>query len=277
MIGKIKNIRAFTLIELLMVISIISLLSSMVLGYVGSARAKSRDTVRLSDMQQINTAASMYRDDKNEAPDSIETLVNTGYLPAAPKDPSTGIIYSSRSISTSKGKVFMASTTYETIKREDGENQNVGVVVGDLTLADICVVLAATDSFPNCSSNSPTDQIVGVTSGSRKRGDNDSTIILTGLVWSSNQSQMNWYEADAYCKNTANGYKRLPTKDELEKSLTDQFSNEINDPGGFIEGTSYWSGDQYYDESSYYVFYYFNHIDGSVANKSLPFVFRCVK
>lgn len=167
MIGKIKTIRAFTLIELLMVISIISLLSSIVLGYVGSARAKSRDSVRLSDMQQINTAANMYRDDKNEVPDSIEMLVNTGYLSAVPKDPSTGISYSSKSISTSKGKVFIASTTYETIKREDGENQSVGVVVGDLTLADICIVLEATDSFPNCSEENPTDQIVGLTRGSR--------------------------------------------------------------------------------------------------------------
>ena len=80
MIGKIKTIRAFTLIELLMVISIISLLSSIVLGYVGSTRAKARDTVRLNDMQQINTAATSYYQDEGEAPSSIEELVSTGYL-----------------------------------------------------------------------------------------------------------------------------------------------------------------------------------------------------
>ena len=62
-----KNIKTnfgFTLIELLMVISIITLFSSMFFGFVDSARAKSRDAVRLSDMKQIGTAANLYYEDK---------------------------------------------------------------------------------------------------------------------------------------------------------------------------------------------------------------------
>lgn len=273
MIGKIKTIRAFTLIELLMVISIISLLSSIVLGYVGSARAKSRDSVRLSDMQQINTAANMYRDDKNEVPDSIEMLVSTGYLSAVPKDPSTGISYSSKSISTSKGKVFIASTTYETIKREDGENQSVGVVVGDLTLADICIVLEATDSFPNCSEENPTDQIVGMTRGVRT-GDGGETVVENGLVWSNIFGQSNWYDADTLCGSWGG---RLPTRDELFIAIDNQFNKGINNPGGFESyPIQYWSleTEQY---NNNYAPILDNYYIESGSVKPSDHYFRCVK
>jgi prepilin-type N-terminal cleavage/methylation domain-containing protein len=89
-----KTFSGFTLIELLMVISIITLISSMLFSYVGSANAKSRDSVRLSDMKQINTATTMYYEDKGEMPISIgvsngidtsKTLVGAGYLSAEPK------------------------------------------------------------------------------------------------------------------------------------------------------------------------------------------------
>jgi len=51
---------AFTLIELLVVISIIALLSSLSIIALNSARAKSRDARRLSDVKQISTALEMY-------------------------------------------------------------------------------------------------------------------------------------------------------------------------------------------------------------------------
>ena len=53
----------FTLLELLVVISIIGLLASVILVSVNTARVKARDTQRLSDMQQIYTALySFYND-----------------------------------------------------------------------------------------------------------------------------------------------------------------------------------------------------------------------
>lgn len=51
----------FTLIELLVVIGIISLLSSIVLASLGTARAKARDARRLLDMHNIQTALELYR------------------------------------------------------------------------------------------------------------------------------------------------------------------------------------------------------------------------
>ncbi len=48
--------KGFTLIELLVVISIISLLSSVVLTSLNSARSKSRDIRRISDLREVRNA-----------------------------------------------------------------------------------------------------------------------------------------------------------------------------------------------------------------------------
>lgn len=63
-----KNSRGFTLIELLVVISIISVLSSVVLASLNTARTKSRDVRRLSDIRQIRNALELYRNDNGAYP-----------------------------------------------------------------------------------------------------------------------------------------------------------------------------------------------------------------
>ncbi len=60
-----RNPKAFTLIELLVVIAIIALLSSIVLASLNSARAKSRDARRKSDIAQIVNAFYLYAQDNN--------------------------------------------------------------------------------------------------------------------------------------------------------------------------------------------------------------------
>lgn len=57
-----KEIRSkgFTLIELLVVIAIISLLASVLLASLTTARAKARDATRLSDMHQMEIALELY-------------------------------------------------------------------------------------------------------------------------------------------------------------------------------------------------------------------------
>lgn len=58
MISK-KNNSGFTLIELLVVISIIGVLSGVVLQSLNSARAKSRNATRLTQIDQINKALEL--------------------------------------------------------------------------------------------------------------------------------------------------------------------------------------------------------------------------
>jgi len=98
---KNKN-KGFTLIELLVVISIIGLLSSVVLASLNTAREKSRDGKRLSEMKQIQLALEMYYDENGVYPTSdsdgcggwdignqtYPLLTNIGtILPQKPRDP----------------------------------------------------------------------------------------------------------------------------------------------------------------------------------------------
>ncbi len=60
--------KGFTLIELLVVIAIIGLLSTLAIVALNSARAKSRDSKRISDVKQIQTALELYFADQSGYP-----------------------------------------------------------------------------------------------------------------------------------------------------------------------------------------------------------------
>src|SRR3990167_7007823 len=62
------NKKGFTLIELLVVVAIIGLLSTLAVVALSSARLKARDSKRLSDLKQIQTALELYYTDKSEYP-----------------------------------------------------------------------------------------------------------------------------------------------------------------------------------------------------------------
>lgn len=65
---KSEEKKGFTLIELLVVISIISILSAIIMGQLNSARAKARDIVRISDLNQIALALELYKLDNGKYP-----------------------------------------------------------------------------------------------------------------------------------------------------------------------------------------------------------------
>jgi prepilin-type N-terminal cleavage/methylation domain-containing protein len=61
MIIQLKHIRkAYTLIEMLMVVAIIGVLASSILIGLGSARAKARDARRITDLKSVQTALELY-------------------------------------------------------------------------------------------------------------------------------------------------------------------------------------------------------------------------
>lgn len=62
------NKKGFTLIELLIVVAIIGLLSTLAVVALGSARVKARDSKRLADLKQVQTALELYYTDQNAYP-----------------------------------------------------------------------------------------------------------------------------------------------------------------------------------------------------------------
>ena len=75
MFKSIKSTRkGFTLIELLVVIAIIGILSSVVLASLSTARQKSRDAKRISDVGQVQLALELFFDAKQSYPSTTAAI-----------------------------------------------------------------------------------------------------------------------------------------------------------------------------------------------------------
>jgi len=83
-----NNKKGFTLIELLVVIAIIGLLSTLAVVALNSARQKSRDSKRVADVKQVQTALELYFADLNgyPPPPTGETILGTGTMKAICSD-----------------------------------------------------------------------------------------------------------------------------------------------------------------------------------------------
>lgn len=83
-----KNKNGFTLIELIVSITIIAVLTvAGVVSYRG-ASVKSRDSRRMADLEKIRMALELYRQNVGSSyPGSLPTLVTGGYMSEIPKGP----------------------------------------------------------------------------------------------------------------------------------------------------------------------------------------------
>jgi len=92
------NSKGFTLIELLVVVAVIGLLSTMSIIALNNARMRARDSRRLSDIRQIQTALELYASDASSYPatvtfgDSATGIKSTDgsvtYMAVIPNNPS---------------------------------------------------------------------------------------------------------------------------------------------------------------------------------------------
>lgn len=79
----------FTLIELMIVITIILILIGIAVGRYDKSVQKANEAVLKNNLQTIRTSIDNYTLDKQAAPQSIDDLVQAGYLRSVPTDPMT--------------------------------------------------------------------------------------------------------------------------------------------------------------------------------------------
>lgn len=82
--------RGFTLIELLIVMAIIATLAAIAIPRYIIAVRHAREAVLREDLHTLRSAIDSYTVDKEKAPQSLDDLVQSGYLKSVPVDPMTG-------------------------------------------------------------------------------------------------------------------------------------------------------------------------------------------
>ncbi len=79
----------FTLIELIIVMTIIGLLTAIAIPSYLTSVKKAREAVLREDLHTLRGAIDSYTVDKEKAPQSLDDLVQAGYIKAIPVDPMT--------------------------------------------------------------------------------------------------------------------------------------------------------------------------------------------
>jgi len=82
--------RGFTLIELMIVISLILILVSISIPAYNQSILRAKESVLLQNLFTLRSLISQYTLDKQTAPQSLEDLVQGGYIKQIPIDPFTG-------------------------------------------------------------------------------------------------------------------------------------------------------------------------------------------
>jgi general secretion pathway protein G len=82
--------KGFTLLELVMVMTIIVILAAMGVVAYQRLQLKARETILKTSLKEMRKMIDQYQADKEHLPGTLDDLVSAGYLHDVPVDPVTG-------------------------------------------------------------------------------------------------------------------------------------------------------------------------------------------
>ena len=89
-VGACSRQAGFTLLELMIVMSVLLILISIAIPQYRESVRRARESVLKQDLYDMRKLISEYTLDKQKAPQSLDDLVSAHYLGSIPKDPITG-------------------------------------------------------------------------------------------------------------------------------------------------------------------------------------------
>jgi general secretion pathway protein G len=81
--------QGFTLLELIVVIAIIGILATIAMPALKDMPRRANEAVLKTDLRTLRDCIDQYYGDKGRYPESLEALVQAGYLRKVPNDPMT--------------------------------------------------------------------------------------------------------------------------------------------------------------------------------------------
>ena len=84
-----KRTRGFTLLELMIVLTIIAILASIAVPMYQATILRAKEAVLKENLHSLRSVIDQYTVDKRTAPQSLEDLIAAGYLREVPEDPIT--------------------------------------------------------------------------------------------------------------------------------------------------------------------------------------------
>jgi general secretion pathway protein G len=84
-----RRSRGFTMVELMIVMTVVTILVSIAVPYYQKSVLRSKESVLRNNLFTLRTVIDEYTIDKGKAPQTLQDLVTEGYLRAVPVDPMT--------------------------------------------------------------------------------------------------------------------------------------------------------------------------------------------
>lgn len=86
----VRGAHGFTLLELMIVVTIIGILATLAVPSYQSSVVKAKEAALRQDLSTFRDVLDQHKADQGKYPPSLSALVSAGYLRGIPKDPFTG-------------------------------------------------------------------------------------------------------------------------------------------------------------------------------------------